>query len=66
MISKLANCFNNKRNTNYYTTNASDGVVLQQTIYFIATAVAPSVFMPTQNQITNYSIQLTKHTLLTS
>ena len=54
MISKLANYFNITRNTNYCTNNVSNGVALLQAIYFIATAVAPSAFKPTQK--TSYTL----------
>ena len=43
-----------------------NGVVLPQPIYFIATTVAPSVFIPTQKQVTHFFNQLAKHIMLIS
>ena len=38
-------CFNNIRNTYYYANNARNGVAMLQVTYFVATTVAPSVFI---------------------
>ena len=42
-----------------------NGVVLPQPIYFIETTVAPSVFIPTQKQVTHFFNQLAKHSHVT-
>ena len=51
LISKLANCFNKYRIMHFLNNNASNGVAMPDVIYFTATAVAPSVFRPTQNKL---------------
>ena len=38
-------CFNDIRNTDYYANNARNGVAMLQVTYFVATTVAPSVFI---------------------
>ena len=54
LISKLANYFNDERNTNYHTNNTSNGVATPHAIYFIATAIASFIFVPTQKQVAHY------------
>ena len=41
-------------------------MAMLQAIYFIATAVALSVLIPTQKQVTHYFNQLGKHIMLNS
>ena len=54
LISKLANYFNDEWNTNYHTNNTSNGVATPHAIYFIATAFALFIFVPTQKQVLRY------------
>ena len=57
---KLANHFNNYWNTNYCTNNTSNNVALLHAVYFVATAVALSIFRPTHKHVTHYFNQLAK------